>query len=196
MLSTQLRVKPFCAQQEKSIFHSRTLQEEIKPCFSQLDPIISSYLCLQYLITITSFKECKCNSFFPFEKVSTTRLTCEQDYTLYLSIWGGELRGTHEHEWIFSPFFWKHQSLRFFDVRSKTVTKNFMWYLSYTSSCCPICCLVLAGAGLALAPLFFLHSTDISSIFPSGRTEQWMTLLGFQLIPTSTHTLNWEKIFI
>lgn len=193
-----LRMVCLCVQREKPIFHSRTLQEEIKPCFTQLDPIFSSYLCLQYLFTMTSFKECKCYPFFPFEKVPTTRFTASR---IIHCIWiseGGELRGTHEHERNFSPFFWEHQSLRFFDVRSKTIAKNLMWYLSTHPSCCPICCLVLAGAGLALVPLFFLQPTDISSIFPSGSKERhFLVFSWFQQAPTlqiERRSLYWKVL--
>lgn len=140
------------------------LQEEIKPCFTKLSPIFSSHLCLQYLFSITSYKECKCYSFFPFEKLSTTRFTVSR---IIHCIWvseGGELRGTHEHEWNVSPFFWEHQYLRFFDVRSNTVTKKLMWYLSYTSQLLPylLSCPGQSRAGLS-SPLlppahrYFFH---------------------------------------
>lgn len=137
--------------------------------------------------------------FLSFWKCVYHKLYWEQDYTLNLSIWRGWAK-RNTWTWVrffsFFFFFWEHQSWSFFDVGSKTVTKKILWYLSYTPQLLPyLLFLVLPRAGLALAPLFFLQPTDIFSIFSLRRIEQGMTLLGFQLIPTSTHTLNWKKIF-
>lgn len=112
-----------------------------------------------------------------------------------MSIWEGWAKG---NKWIwerFFSFFWEDQSLRHFDVGNKTLYQINMISSLHTPAVV-LFDLVLARAGLALASLFFFQPMDTSSFFPLGRIEQWMTLLGFQLLPTSTHTVKFKDDLI